>query len=385
MAVRKRDDLWHEVCKNGEVNSIEKNLFRQFLLSLGIFLFISFLFALQLVTVNLYRGFPPDFVDNLKMSLIQWLPWSILALLALRLAKKFPLDLKKWYTSIPLHILFGFSLSVLQALFFVIYNVIIFGIAKMNPIKYFLASLTKTTNLNLMAYAVIVVAVQMWTFYKKNKANELRASQLQTQLVQAQLDVLKMQLNPHFLFNTLHVILAQIRKDPQAAESMIGLLSDLFRKTLETADLQEVPLKDELDLLKIFLEIQQVRFKDRLKVRMTIDPESLDIPVPNLILQPIVENAVRHGIAVQSGAGIITVSSQRRNNRLIVRVQDNGPGFLKNREVLFDSGFGLHNCRERLNRLYGEDYRISLENASEGGAIVTLEIPLQNYPGESLR
>jgi sensor histidine kinase YesM len=377
--------MFLELCKNGKMNSAGKYLVKQFLLSFAVFLSLSFLFAIQSVTINLNRGFPPDFVENLKVGLIQWLPWSFLALVVLKVAKKFPIDMKKWYTSIPLHIMIGFFFSVLQALVYALLNVITFGLAKMNPIKYILASLTKTTNINLLTYAVIVVAGQMWAYYRKNKENELRTSRLQTQLVQAQLDVLRMQLNPHFLFNTLHVILAQVRKDPQAAESMISLLSDLFRKTLETSELQEVPLKDELDLLKIFLEIQQNRFRDRLNANMAIDPEALDIPVPNLILQPIVENAVRHGIAVQSEKGAITISAQIEEGTLVIRVQDSGPGFSEEQTDLFNTGFGLRNCRERLDRLYGNDYQLILENAAGGGALVTLRIPLRKHIGEFVR
>jgi two-component system LytT family sensor kinase len=361
------------------VNSIAKNLIKHFLLSFAIFLLLSFLFALQAMTINLNRGFPPDFLENLKVNLIQWLPWSILALFALQLAKRYPLDLKKWYASIPLHVLFGLFFSVIQSFIYTIYSVILYGFTKMHPIKYFLASMTKITSFHLLTYAVIVVAGQMWIYYGKNKENELRTSRLETQLVLAQLDVLRMQLNPHFLFNTLHTILAQVRKDPQAAESMISLLSDLFRKTLETSDLQEVPLKDELDLLEIFLEIQQNRFKDRLKVRWAIDPETLDLPVPNLILQPIVENAVRHGIATQTQIGAISISSEIGNGTLIIRVQDSGPGFSGDREDLFASGFGLRNCRDRLDRLYGKDYRLTLDNAPQGGALVSLEIPLRSH------
>jgi two-component system LytT family sensor kinase len=379
-----KDDYLNKLCKNKKVTTTAKNRIKHFLLSFSVFLLLSFLFALQAVTINLHRGFPADFVENLKVNLIQWLPWSILALFALKIAKRFPLDLKKWYASIPLHVLFGLFFSVIQSFIYTIYSVILYGFTKMHPIKYFLASMTKITNFHLLTYAVIVVAGQMWAYYRKNKENELRTSQLQTQLVQAQLDVLRMQLNPHFLFNTLHTILAQVRKDPQAAESMISLLSDLFRKTLETSSLQEVPLKDELDLLKIFLEIQQNRFRDRLKVHMTIDPETLDIPVPNLILQPIVENAVRHGIATEPQEGAIIISAEKDNGALIIRVQDGGPGFSRNREDLFDSGFGLRNCRDRLDRLYGKDYRLTLDNVPQGGALVLLKIPLRKHPGESI-
>jgi two-component system LytT family sensor kinase len=363
------------------MNLMAKSLVKKFFLSLASFLFLSFLFALQSVTINLNLGFPADFSGSLRAGLVQWLPWSVLALFALKVARKYPIDLKKWYASIPLHITFGLFFSFIQAVIYTLYHVATFGVAKMNPTKYFLASLTKTTNLNLLAYAVIVVAGQMWAYYRENKENELKTSRLQTRLAQAQLDVLRMQLNPHFLFNTLHVILAQVRKDPQAAESMITLLSDLFRKTMETSDLQEVPLKEELDLLQIFLEIQQIRFKDRLKVRMDIEPDTLDIPLPNLILQPIVENAVRHGIAALSGPGLITVSSRKKNGVLTLRIQDTGPGFSADPKVLFESGFGLRNCQERLAHLYEGDYRLMLENSTEGGAQVTLKIPLQKNPG----
>lgn len=354
-------------------------------MSFAVFFLLSILFALQSVTINLNRGFPADFADNLQVSLIQWLPWSVLALIALKVARKIPLDLKKWHTSIPLHILLGFSFSVAQALIYAALNVVISDLSKFNPARYVLASLTKTTNLNLLTYAVIVVAGQMWAYFQKNKESELRASQLQIQLVQSQLNVLRMQLNPHFLFNTLHVILAQVRKNPQAAESMISLLSDLFRKTLETSDLQEVPLKEELDLLKIFLDIQQKRFGDRLEVKMAIDPETLDIPVPNLILQPIVENAIRHGISARAGKGSIFIATGKEEGRLIIRVQDSGPGFPEDDKALFDTGLGLRNCRERLDHLYGGDFHLNLENDAEGGASVSLVLPVEKLSRDSGR
>ncbi len=373
------------MCKNGEVSDRGKNRLKQFFLSLAIFFSLSLLFALQSVTINLNRGFPADFAENLLVSLIQWLPWSFLALLAWKVPNKFPLDLKSWYTSIPIHVLIGLCFSLVQALTYAGLNVMVYGFSKIHPARYVFASLTKTTNLNLLTYAVIVVAGQMWAYYQKNKESELRASQLQTQLVQSQLDVLRMQLNPHFLFNTLHIILAQVRKNPQAAESMISLLSDLFRKTLETMDLQEVPLKEELDLLKIFLEIQQKRFEERLEIRMAIDPDTLDIPVPNLILQPIVENAVRHGMNARTGKGSIFISTRMEGNYLVLQVRDSGPGFPGDEKVPFETGLGLRNCHERLAHLYEGDFRLILENAEGGGASATLKLPLRRLNRDSDR
>jgi len=207
----------------------------------------------------------------------------------------------------------------------------------------------------------------------------VRTLQLEAQLSQAQLQALKMQLHPHFLFNTLHSISALLNHDPEAARKMITRLGDFLRLTLENSGTQEVTLQQEIEFLRCYLEIERIRFQDRLMTRVDVSPPALDAKVPNLILQPIVENAIRHGIAPRSSPGLIEILAKPQNGTLRIQVRDNGPGLPPDRtsEKMFTKGLGLANTERRLDQLYGAAHRFDLVNDPEGGLIVTLEIPFK--------
>jgi LytS/YehU family sensor histidine kinase len=251
--------------------------------------------------------------------------------------------------------------------------------------RFFVTLWVKTANLNLLVYAGIVGMGYAWEYYRKNRFSRLEASQLEARLAEARLEALRNRLNPHFLFNTLHTILALVRKDPETAEGMLAGLSDLLRKALDTSDRQEVPLKDELDFLNLYLEIQKVRFRERLKIELSIDPRSLSVPVPNFILQPLVENAIQHGIAPRAEGGSLTISSDMEGHRLILRVRDSGPGFPEGDTDSPKKGFGLTNTRARLDLHYGPLHSLHLENSPEGGASVILELPVTEHRTEGLQ
>ncbi|HEV2425474.1 MAG TPA: histidine kinase [Terriglobia bacterium] len=226
-------------------------------------------------------------------------------------------------------------------------------------------------------YGGTLIASQLWNYYNKYRERELRTSRLEAQLAQAQLKVLKMQLDPHFLFNTLHSISSLMHGDVEAADDMLSRLSDLLRLSLEDVDEQEVTLKREMEFLDGYLAIQQTRFRDRLKVRVEIDPQTLDALVPNMILQPLVENAVQHGIASRAGVGQLEVRSSLRDGTLRLEVIDDGPGPGEEGADGPSGGVGLANTRARLQQLYGDAYRFSLSRPANGGTVVALEIPLR--------
>jgi len=239
-------------------------------------------------------------------------------------------------------------------------------------------------------YGMILVVAQLWDYYDKYRERELRASRLETQLAQAQLKVLKMQLDPHFLFNTLHSISSLMHQDVEAADDVLARLSDLLRMSLEDVNEQEVTLKREMEFLDGYLAIQQIRFRDRFKVRMSIDPKSLDALVPNMILQPLVENAVQHGLASRAGAGQLEVWSAVQDGIVRLEVRDDGPGPGEDMGEGTSGGVGLANTRARLQQLYGDSYRFSLTRPEQGGTLVALEIPFRlkgdeprSYPGLS--
>ena len=213
-------------------------------------------------------------------------------------------------------------------------------------------------------------------YYNQYRVRELTASRLEARLALAQVQALQMQLHPHFLFNTLHAVSALMYRNVEGADRMLARLSDFLRLTLDSAGVQEVPLKREMEYLDKYLDIEQVRFGDRLQIRRAIDPETLDLLVPNLVLQPLVENAVRYAIAPRAGGGWIDVSSRHDGGSLIVEVLDNGPGVTG----VIREGIGLSNTRARLEQLYGRKQSLDTGNAAEGGFRVRLTIPARLEP-----
>ena len=226
----------------------------------------------------------------------------------------------------------------------------------------------------LTIYWTTLVVAHALYYYRNVREAEARTGQLATQLAQAQLQALKMQIHPHFLFNTLNSIAALLHKDVEAADRMIARLGDFLRLTLKRSDAQTVDFEQELEFLKCYLDIEHIRFQDRLTVEMDIDPQTLELMVPNLILQPIVENAVRHGVARQTDSGHITIRAHQQSNRLIMQVEDNGPGLKMNPNGGL-SGIGLSNTRARLEQFYGEDFSLQMANSTGRGATVTLNVP----------
>ena len=229
---------------------------------------------------------------------------------------------------------------------------------------------------NLMVYWSLLGLWNSAHYYRKFQEQALAASRLEKSLSQARLDALQMQLQPHFLFNTLHAISTLMQRDVRAANRLIVRLSDLLRLTLENAGEQVVSLQRELELLEQYLEIQRTRFQDRLTVRMDIDPETLDARVPCLILQPLVENAVRHGIAPLSRPGRIEIRAHRQNGTLRLEVCDDGVGLKTGEGPL--QGIGLGNTRARLAQLYGSSQTLTMNNAPSGGLVVSVELPFSS-------
>jgi sensor histidine kinase YesM len=305
--------------------------------------------------------------------------WALSTVLVLWLADRFPVEGRLWRRHVPLHLLFATAfVFAISGVFQIIY----FFLVASPPGKHYEAATTLrwiiyNSSENYGIYGLLVLLNQVFRYYRRFREGELRASRLQTQLTQAQLEALKMQLHPHFLFNTLHSISALLHRDPDAADRMIARLGDFLRLTLENSGAQEVSLQKELDFLTCYLEIERVRFQDRLTTSIEVEPAALDASVPNLILQPIVENAIRHGVALTRGPGRVEISAKREHGSLRIRVRDNGPGLtaITRPDDGLREGLGLSNTRARLEQLYGAAHRFELENAPGGGLLVTLEIP----------
>lgn len=230
----------------------------------------------------------------------------------------------------------------------------------------------------LMIYLIVLMVGFARSYYLEKKARqeeaerlEERAQSLEAQLTEARLEALRMQLNPHFLFNTLHAVSTLVDRDPDGVRRMIARLSELLRHVLDEEAPQEVPLSQELDFLDDYLEIQSIRFQGNLDTKIDVPTELHDAQVPNLILQPVVENAIKHGASQVRGVGRLEIRGQREGDDLVLTVRDNGPGLPESQE----DGLGLRNVRARLRELYGDDQSLRLKSAPDGGTIATLKLP----------
>ena len=328
--------------------------------------------------------------------LISWLVgvylWALLMPGILWLGRRFPIERRNWVRRVALHLLLGVVVSLVQLILesAILSHLGVFPGLMNTFVTTFAFLLVIGFHTGIMTYWE-VLGVQYGIGYYRNYQErrqealrlELRASELQSQLVQAQLGVLKMQLQPHFLFNTLNAIMVLVRQQKsKEAEQTLAHLSDLLRCVLEDVEAQEVPLRRELEYLQLYLSIEQVRFQDRLRVEISADPAILDAALPQMVLQPVVENAIRHGVGKSAAAGRIKISAVRSNDTLELRVQDDGPGFSAEGPVgKHSTGIGLTNTRARLKQLYGEEARLTTGNGEPRGAVVTITIPYHAVPG----
>lgn len=313
--------------------------------------------------------------------------WALATPLVLWLVRRFPFDKRNWRRSLLSHLFASTWLIFIVGIIGHIIFYLIYGRAAGRPYMFQNSLRFAINNFSegMGVYLLIALLMHAYSYYQRYRQGELRASQLEAQLSQAQLQALKMQLHPHFLFNTLHSISALLHKDTEAARTMISRLGDFLRLTLENSGTQEVTLQEEMEFLRCYLEIERIRFQDRLTTFVDVDANALDARLPNLILQPIVENAIRHGIAPRSTPGEIEIRAKQVDGFLRIRIRDNGPGLPMNRstESLFSKGFGLANTQTRLDRLYGTEHRFEIANDPDGGFAVTLEIPATRVNGKA--
>src|SRR5881227_2391011 len=322
-----------------------------------------------------------DFVSALRLNLVQFYLWGILSPLLFRFSRRFPIEFR------PLNLrnllLYFPALISFAGIHQVIHLAVLWSITarlrRQFPglIDCYRAYFGFGFYIDLIIASLIVIAVHALLYYQNFRASELAQSSLKTQLAQAQLRALKMQLHPHFLFNTLHSISSLVLEDPPKANSMIARLGDFLRLTLDHSDRQLVTLKEETEFLRCYLEIEQVRFGDRLTVEFELEPQTLSAEVPHLILQPVVENAIQHAIAPRATPGSVKVAAKQTNGLLRLEVTDNGPGLATSGDVIESQGLGLSNVRARLNQIYGSDFRFELMNSKDGGLTVVMEIPFQ--------
>ncbi|OOG45904.1 histidine kinase [Rhodanobacter sp. C01] len=341
---------------------------------LGLWTAVVVLFGMQNFVADAMNGRTWSAWDYLRWSGIRWYTWAALAPLVFRLAERYPI-----YGSLRLRDL-GAQLVASMAVTLLVLVIGAFVSTAFEPsnfdtqLRYFLGFYVATGLLTYWALYAVQRAVQ---FYEEKTHREVEASRLATELAQSRLRALKSQLQPHFLFNTLHAIATLLDEDTLSAEDMLLRLSDLLRAFLEDYDGQEVSLRRELVLLDLYLGIQRIRFKDRLTTQIYIAPDTLDCAVPSLILQPIVENAIAHGISKRVGMDCIEVESRREGDTLCIDVRNRNSTLQAGPASASGHGIGLSNTELRLRELYGDVAQVRLDMIWPEGVVCRLRLPFR--------
>jgi signal transduction histidine kinase len=307
-------------------------------------------------------------------QLMFWFSWYAVAPLVFVIARRFPLD-RPTIPRILAHVIAAPLLFVTAALLRTVARWPLFGPPRDTFGEAIQFAFTSSLVIFLLLYVVTVLLYYAVEYYQAYHSRELRASQLETMVVRAQLDALRNQLQPHFLFNTLHAISALMAKDVTAARRMMTRFSDILRLALDEPDQHEVRLSQELQFIDQYLDLQRMRFGDRLEVELDIAPSTLECFVPRLILQPLVENALTHGIGARAAAGRLRIASEAASGGVRLAVEDDGPGLGSAREEQLREGVGLRNTRARLQHLYGSRASLELTDVPGGGLCVSLTIP----------
>src|SRR5262245_7552185 len=342
---------------------------------LGVF---STLQVYRLSTLEMSGRMPTEVWRILVRNLAYWYVPAALTSVIFRIANRFPLDAPSWPRSLGVHAAAAISFSVIHA------AAMMGAWIATAPQRMFAMPATSwasfvqriyLSNLDwaLMTYSAIVGISYALAYNRESRARALRAAHLETRLAEARLRTLEAELHPHFLFNTLHAISTLVHTQPESADRMISRLSDLLRLTFSRSGAACIPLHEELEFLQKYLEIEQTRFQDRLAVDYSVDPDTLDAEVPRLILQPLVENAIKHGVAPRMGPGTISISSRRDGDRLCLSVRDNGVGLTGGSRAQLHGGVGLSNTRDRLECLYGGEHSLNFVEATPG---LTVEMGL---------
>jgi signal transduction histidine kinase len=341
----------------------------------GLWLLLSAVFASQLFLAGYVTPWPRAFAAEA----LYWLSWWVLAPLVFWWCRRLRAFHPVWRAA-------GWLLGALAAVFLqpLIGQAMVHALtwlrfcfgdcvapaALLSPAWF--AQAARNAGVNLPVYAGVALAWHAVTFYRESRDRQVRAVELESLLHQAQLEALRSQLNPHFLFNALHSIAELVHHNPELAERLIVRLGELLRKALDTAKQPELSLREELEFIRGYLDIEQMRLGERLRVTWDVEPESLATRVPSLVLQPLVENAIQHGIAATAAPGTLTIRARRNDGFLHIEVADSGPGMTP--EKVRPQGIGIANTRARLQRLYGE--RHSLELRQGAGLTVNLRIPV---------
>lgn len=338
--------------------------------------------GLQLVPIR----YNPDltFIEKFGSQVLIWEAWSAWSLLILAAGDRFPFERGRILRALGIHVPLCAAVIVAEILV-VTWVSSLYGLAPdRGGVSAIVIGIRSYGDFFVVIYGAVVGAHAAFRWHDAWRRQSVLATQLGADLAEAQLGALRSQLNPHFLFNALNSVVTLIGRDPGAAQGMLVRLADLLRATLALSSEQEVPLRRELELARHYLDIEQVRFNDRLTVEFSIEENVLAAVVPSLSLQPLVENAAEHGVARVKGPGRISLTAAAAGTELVLTVRDNGPGPSAGATPR-GTGLGIANLRERIARLYGARARLEIADAPDGGCLATLVVPLHHARSASQR
>jgi hypothetical protein len=346
---------------------------RAVVLTVAVWLGVVSVFLTQRMIAPLLGGRP--WAAPALVELFYWIPWLLLAPLLLWLARRFPLTPEEWRRNVPIQLVLGLGFAAIEAAGS--------AAAEMVALRWVLGATPDRPGSTLAVYTVIALW-KYWVFLgiangvsaaRRSRERATHAAQLESQLTTARLQALEARLHPHFLFNALHSASMLALVDPDAASRLLAKLAELIRGTVHGDQAAEVTLGQELALVDRYLDIERIRFPDRLRVALAVEPEAWDARVPNLLLQPLVENAIRHGIAPVSTAGRLTIRGRRVGPELVVEVEDDGPGPPAGWSLESNRGLGLSATAARLELLYPEANRLELVRLDPAGCRATVALP----------
>jgi two-component sensor histidine kinase len=338
------------------------------------------------LVVAYYSDKPRPFSEALILNMGYWYAWALLVPIVLWLTRRFPLTGGRWARSLPVHLV---AVVLVTFAHVCLSETVHWAVMPPNEsytwVRGVLRSWVWQFDWEMAAYWAIVAISHAAAYYGEAQARTLTASRLEARLAEAKLEALHRQLHPHFLFNTLNAISALMHRDVDAADDMLARLSDLLRMALDQRGTQEIALKDEIEFVEKYLEIEQARFGDRLVVNFDVAPDTLDALAPNLVLQPLVENSIRHAVSTSVEPTHVDVRTRRIGETLQLQVGDDGPGLPSLPRTAPGKSVGLVNTRSRLAQLYGAAQRMEFSQPAGGtGLIVTIEIPFRVKQPEAL-
>ncbi len=331
--------------------------------------------SLRLLTVGAEKTPEIGLGRALVWQLLAWIPWAVWTALAIWLVRRLPFTRKRWPVALLFHVIACVAVGSIQILSVVFLDRFFWPVPMESPVGVHIRdAFFRLADFFVVIYMAVVATGLGVDYFRRYREQQVAAERLRTEMVQAQLLALRSQLNPHFLFNALNSVISLMDRDVPAAQRMVARLGDLLRLSLNATE-TEVSLERELALVKQYLEIERIRFGDRLTITVDVPRELLELPVPNLVLQPLVENAIVHGVGPRPGPGRVTVQAHQMGDTLLLRVLDDGLG-LNGADSNVGFGIGVGNTRARLAAIYGAGASLTLREAEWGGCVAEIRLPV---------